>query len=153
MALSSWARVYDDAPLDRIVTAAARPSVSRIAARCLYSPSQLLATVPSAILLGRSFLRAPIETTEPWRTIAAEIAPGRTPTRVPLLVVQGEADTIVAPEVTARLVDTLCVRGETVTERLYPGIGHIETSHVAAPDVVRWIADRFAGTPASSTCD
>ena len=46
MALQSWERVYHDAHLDQIVTAAARPIVARIARNCLYTPSQILGSVP-----------------------------------------------------------------------------------------------------------
>jgi hypothetical protein len=36
--------------------------------------------------------------------------------------------------------------------RLYPGAGHVETSSLAVPDVVAWLADRVAGKPAATTC-
>jgi len=49
-------------------------------------------------------------------------------------------------------VDELCANGETVEALSYPGIGHVATSHEAAPDVVAWIADRFAGKPAPTSC-
>ena len=61
MALQSWASVYDDASLDQIVTPAARPAVEKIAERCLYDQTQILASVPSSLLLGFTFLSTP-----PW---------------------------------------------------------------------------------------
>ena len=48
--------------------------------------------------------------------------------------------------------DGLCARGHDVALRIYPDAGHIATSNVAASDVAAWIADRFAGKPAPSTC-
>jgi hypothetical protein len=65
---------------------------------------------------------------------------------------QGTADTIVTPDVTERLVRKLCDNGETVKLRLYPGVTHIEAGHDAAPDVLNWIGDRFAGQPAPTSC-
>ncbi len=153
MALQSWARVYDDADLGLIVTPAARPAISRIAANCLYDATQILASVPSSLLLGFTFITTPPWEVEPWKTILAQNTPGATPIRVPLIITQGSTDPIVAPDATAQLVATLCATDETVDYRVLPGIAHLEAGHVAAPDVAAWIADRFAGEPAPNTCN
>jgi hypothetical protein len=50
------------------------------------------------------------------------------------------------------LVKKLCTNGEKVDYRLYPGVAHVDAGFKAAPDVATWIADRFAGRPAPSTC-
>jgi dipeptidyl aminopeptidase/acylaminoacyl peptidase len=97
-------------------------------------------------------LHTPPWQAEPWKTIAAVNAPGQAPLKVPLLVVQGAADTIVAPAVTESLVHRLCQNGERVELRLYPGVGHVATGHDAAPAVTKWIADRFADKPAPTSC-
>lgn len=152
MGLQSWAKVYDDAGLDRIVTPVARPIVAKIARNCLYGTKQILASVPGALALGLTFLRTPPWESEPWKTIVAKNNPGNSPLNAPILIVQGTADAIVAPAVTERLAHKLCKNGERVELRLYPGVGHLETGHLAAPDVAKWIADRFAGKPAPTTC-
>jgi alpha-beta hydrolase superfamily lysophospholipase len=71
---------------------------------------------------------------------------------VPVLLVQGGADEIVAPTVTDHFADMLCANGEAVEYKLYDGIGHLDTGHAAVPDVVTWVADRFAGVTAPTTC-
>jgi uncharacterized membrane protein HdeD (DUF308 family) len=152
MALASWQQVYHDAELSRVVKPAARPAVAKIARHCLYGRNQVLGSVPSALVLGLTFLSAPVWETEPWHTIAEQNTPGAVPVDAPMLIVQGAADTIVDPAITKRYVDRLCASGVDVDLRLYPGIGHLETGHDAAPDVERWIADRFAGKPAPSAC-
>ena len=152
MALQSWAKVYDDASLDQIATRAARPLVGRIARSCLYTKRQILASVPGSLALNLTFLHTPPWETEPWKTIVQTNNPGATRTGAPLLIVQGDADPIVAPGVTARLVDKLCAEGETVELRILEGTAHLDAGHVAVPDVVHWIADRFAGKPAPTTC-
>jgi hypothetical protein len=70
-----------------------------------------------------------------------------------MLITQGDADPIIAPDVTAEFVERLCGNGEIVDYRVLPGVAHLEAGHVAAPQVVDWIADRFAGDPAPSACD
>jgi uncharacterized membrane protein HdeD (DUF308 family)/pimeloyl-ACP methyl ester carboxylesterase len=152
MALHSWAEVYDDADLNEVVAPAARPSVARIARHCLYSPREILASVPSALVLGLRFLSAPLWETEPWDRIAEENTPGQAETNAPILVVQGDDDHVVPSAVTSRLVDQLCADGETVVLRTYPGTPHLTTGNVAAPDVAAWIADRFEGKIAPTTC-
>jgi len=152
MGLQSWARVYHDAKLDQIVSPAARPIVARIARNCLYSQNQILGSLPGTLTLRLVFLHTPPWEAEPWKTIAEVNAPGHAPINAPLLVVQGAADTIVAPQTTEDLVRKLCQNGETVEFRLYPGVGHIATGHEAAPAVTAWIANRFAGKPAPTSC-
>ena len=151
MALQSWARVYHDAKLDQIATRAARPTIAKIASHCLYNQKQVLASVPGALLLGLTFLHSR-PGSQPWRTIADKNTPGNAPTAAPILIVQGTADTIVAPEVTERLLHKLCAKGETVELRLYPGVGHLATGHEAAPAVLQWINDRFAAKPPPTSC-
>jgi alpha-beta hydrolase superfamily lysophospholipase len=112
----------------------------------------LLASVPSALLLGFTFLHSPVWETEPWKTIAEENTPGASPIDAPVLVVQGGEDHIVDPQITERFVEQLCAKGETAALRLYPGVGHLNTGHDAAPDVAAWIVDRFAAEPAPTTC-
>ena len=152
MALQSWAEVYDDASLDQIATPVARPLIGRIAKNCLYTKRQILASVPGSLALNLTFLHTPPWETEPWATILENNNPGATRTNAPLLIIQGDADPIVAPDVTARLVDKLCAEGESVELRVLEGTAHLDAGHVAVPDVVQWIADRFAGKPAPTTC-
>jgi uncharacterized membrane protein HdeD (DUF308 family)/alpha-beta hydrolase superfamily lysophospholipase len=152
MALESWARVYHDATLDEIVTPAARPIVARIAQNCLYNQNQILGSLPGALALRLSFVRGPVWELQPWKTIAEQNTPGNAHTEAPILLVQGTADTIVTPEVTERLAQKLCKNGERVELRLYPGVAHLVTGHEAAPAVLKWITDRFAGKPPPTTC-
>ena len=151
MAMQSWSRLYD-AELGDIVTPAARPIVGRIAENCLYSKLELLASVPGALALELTFVSKPPWEADPWKTIAASNTPGQSPTGVPMLVTQGAADTIVDPSVTEAFVSHLCANGEHVEFHLMPGIGHLDGGPAATPKVVAWMADRFAGRPATFTC-
>jgi alpha-beta hydrolase superfamily lysophospholipase len=126
--------------------------VGRIAENCLYGTAQILASVPSALFLDIVFLSAPPWDVEPWNTIARDNTPGGSTIDVPVLLVQGGADEIVAPTVTDHFADMLCANGEAVEYKLYDGIGHLDTGHAAVPDVVTWVADRFAGVTAPTTC-
>jgi len=151
MALTSWAKVYG-ANLDQILTPAARPIVANIARNCLYNQSQILGSLPGSLALRLSFAHTPPWDVQPWKTIAETNTPGGAPTGAPILLVQGSADAIVPADITERLQRRLCRRGQTVKLRLYPGVPHLTTGHVAAPDVLAWINDRFAARPPPTSC-
>ncbi len=151
MALSSWESIYRDPNLDRILAPSARSSLDAIAGYCLYG-RQILAAVPSELLLGLTFAHTPRWRTEPWRTIAEQNTPGTAPIGVPILITQGGADKIVPAKITEGFVRALCARGETVELRVYPTVEDLEAGIVVAPDVAGWIAARFAGVPAPSSC-
>jgi acetyl esterase/lipase len=150
MVLKSWSQVYADASLEDIVTPAARPAIDKIAKYCLFK--QFLATVPSSLVLGLTFSANPPTDIEPWKTHFATNAPGGQRTGVPILITQGDLDLIIDPAVTAKLAQKLCANGEHLQLRSYPGIEHHDAGFKAAPDVAAWIADRFAGKPAPTTC-
>lgn len=151
MALSSWSKLYPGADLAKILTPAGRLAVADIARHCLYD-KQYLASVPAAATLSASSFTSLPWTVEPWQRIIAENTLGASPIGAPLLLAQGGADPIVASRFTAQLAHELCARGETVDLRIYPGVEHLEAGIVASPDVAAWIAQRFAGHPAPSSC-
>jgi uncharacterized membrane protein HdeD (DUF308 family)/alpha-beta hydrolase superfamily lysophospholipase len=151
MALSAWSKVYANAKLSQILTPAAIPTVEGIASACLYG-REALAAIPGAGLLGVSFFRHAPWHRQPWRRIAIENSPGAAPIGVPVLITQGGADPIVPARVTQRLARKLCAAGERVDLRIYPSLEHLEAGIVVVPDVATWIAGRFQGREAPTTC-
>lgn len=84
---------------------------------------------------------------------------GRNPVGGPLLLLQGEADSVIPETLTAQLTTDLCRSGTTLDYRTYPGLEHDtypgQTTGIddgAMPDILSWTAERFAGTPAPTTC-
>jgi alpha-beta hydrolase superfamily lysophospholipase len=70
----------------------------------------------------------------------------------PILITQGADDKLVRPAITKAYADELCRRGETASYRSYPGVDHFHAGPKTTPDVAAWIADRFAGARAPTTC-
>ena len=149
MALDSWARVYDEASLDQIVAPVARPLVGSIARNCLYNPADPL--------LGpcRARARPQVPPHHRGRPNHGRRSSRRTrleqPTGVPILITQGETDPIVPPRPPrrSRASSALSADGRP---RLLPDTAHLDAGQVAVPQVVEWIADRFAGKLAPTTC-
>ena len=151
MALDSWRQLYGAAALERALTPAAREAVTEIAGHCLYG-REAIEAIPASVVQELTLRHSPPWSHSPWRQIAAENTPGLAPIGVPILITQGGADEVVPPRTTARFVRRLCTQGERVQERVYPSVGHLEAGIVVAPDVAAWIAERFAGTTAPSSC-
>ena len=151
-AFFSWARVYPGVSLAQVVTPLARPIVSRIAQVCLNEQGGVISAGVIGSLLSVSYLRADPWNVEPWKRLLAENSPGHARIPAPLAVVQGEADALVRPPVTAAFVNRLCSEGETVEYRPLPGVSHLEIGPRSASFVAGWVAERFAGRAAPSTC-
>ena len=70
----------------------------------------------------------------------------------PLLVVQGSADATIPQALTDMWTKKACTLGDTVEYTIFPGATHTSVIAAARSDVLSWLADRVAGTPAPSTC-
>lgn len=152
MTLWSWSRVYS-APLAPVVTEEAVPVIDRLAGLCIERWFDVLSRRAPTDALRQSFLKVDdFADAEPWRALLAENTPGAPPADVPVFLAQGSADALVRPEVTAAYARTLCQSGEAVQVYGVEGVGHAFIARDAAPAAVAWIAGRFAGEAAPSSC-
>ncbi len=71
---------------------------------------------------------------------------------VPVLVVQGTADTNVTEAATNAVVKALCANGASLEYDIIPGADHRGSVAASLPDVQRWVAERRAGITPPSTC-
>jgi len=78
--------------------------------------------------------------------------PGRLLPRVPLLLVQGTDDRMVAPSMTEDVRAQLCMRGANVAFRSVSGATHDSVLKMSLPAALRWVEARFARVPAHSNC-
>lgn len=65
----------------------------------------------------------------------------------PLLIIQGGADEQIPVASTLLLAQHLCGVGQDLERWIYPGQSHAGVIAPSAPDMIRWMADRFAGQP------
>ncbi len=151
-ALQSWSRVYSRLRLSQLLSPEAQSQVSGMAGICVDELSTPHAEALIGSSLSGSYVRPSAWRTQPLASILSANTPRPLPRSVPLLVVQGEADQVVAPSLTASLVRSLCAAGDTVEYRTLPGVTHEYTGEESASQVAEWIAQRFAGQSAPSTC-
>lgn len=152
MTLWSWTRVFG-IPLDGIVAPAAMPTVDALAEECIESVYDMLQRRHSQGPLARQFLAVEdLTQVEPWRSLLLQNIPGTLPSDVPVMLSQGDADTLVRPAVTAAYKARLCAAGSKVRALGMPGVGHGFAGFDSASATVAWIADRMAGRPAPDDC-
>jgi pimeloyl-ACP methyl ester carboxylesterase len=152
MTLWSWSRVFG-APIGPVVAPAAMPTVDALAGECIESVFDVLHREHTGKSLAQTFLTVPdITRVEPWRTLMRDNTPGPLPPAVPVMLVQGDADTLVRPAVTAGYMSKRCAAGSKVKMLTMPGDGHGFVARDAAPQAVHWMAERFADQPAPDDC-
>ena len=153
MTLWSWSRVYG-APMSEVVTPAAVPVIDRLAGMCIERFFDVFRRRGPSRRLEQSFLSVNnLADREPWRSLLAENTPGPLPPEIPVFLAQGTADKLVIPSVTRNYAARLCKAGSRVTLDWLLGVGHAFSGRDSASAAVAWMADRFDGAAAPSTCD
>jgi pimeloyl-ACP methyl ester carboxylesterase len=152
MTLWSWSRVFG-APINSVVDPAALATIDKLANDCLESPVDIEPRAKAAKEREKRFLKVDnLTDLEPWRGLLAQNTIGTLPSSIPIFLLQGTADTTILPAVTDAYAARLCGAGSRVDLVAVPGVGHgmiaVKTSRTA----VSWIADRFGGARAPSTC-
>ena len=104
-------------------------------------------------------LVTPAYSTDPaFRQYLLVNSTGTRPLGGPVLLLQGQADTVVPVGVTDQIANQQCRLGTRLTYKTYPGLEHDTYPWVqgiddgAMPDILAWTADRFAGRPAAMSC-
>jgi acetyl esterase/lipase len=134
---AGWLTVEPDLDATTVLTAAGRQAVDDVEDDCTFDARDDV-VAPD----GREAFDA---------YLAANVA-GGTAVAAPVLVAHGDLDGLVPPAVAEALADRLCDQGASVDLRVYDGADHLSVFGQSAPDVLAWLADRFAGEPAPSTC-
>ncbi len=138
----------------RVLTAEAFKRLSVTRAGCLG-----VVTAAYSGLTGPTLVRPGYLTASHLAGYLVRNSTGRQPVAGPILLLQGDADVVIAKAATDEVAAGLCRTGATVDYRTYPGLGHDTVpgqvtgiDDGAMPDILSWVAGRFAGQPAPSTC-
>jgi pimeloyl-ACP methyl ester carboxylesterase len=150
-ALWSWSEIFG-APLTATVYPSTIPRIERVARDCVETEDEGYRVGLDSFAMGDSFLIPGALDEEPWRRLLVENRPGAEPIGAPVYVAQGTEDPIVRPSVTADFVRGLCDRGEVVRYEELSGAGHMRAARISASSAVQWMAARFEGRTAPSTC-
>lgn len=78
--------------------------------------------------------------------------PGRVVTPVPIMIVHGEEDDTIPVSNSRDLARRYCALGVNLTAKYYLGKGHLDVFGASLQDVVPYVRNRLAGTPAMPSC-
>ena len=87
-----------------------------------------------------------------WLKRIEQMALGNVSAQAPIAIYQGDDDPEIFPAATEAYVKKACASGTTISYSHYADTDHLRISERARPDFLSWIADRFAGKPAPSSC-
>ncbi|MDQ1546202.1 MAG: hypothetical protein QOH69_1106 [Actinomycetota bacterium] len=136
--------------LDTILTPAGVRATPIMAKLCLVTGHDELHSRAGKLLGG--YLAGDPATTQPWADLLQQNTPGQTPLTVPLLVAQGETDTLVRPTATSAFVTHECSIGTRVNFIRIPKTGHGLVALRAMPTVMQFFAQLSKGSTPSSVC-
>lgn len=152
LAFVAWSQLFPQAQLSRILELQAIPLAESIARRCVDNKTALYIDYPLAGLFQFGFLANSPTTTSPWKEILSTNSATGDSIQVPIIIVQGNKDTVVDAAITQKLVTSLCNQNKTITYTVLPGVGHIPAGVDSVPVVVPWVQARFEGIAATSNC-
>ena len=145
----SWPNASPGTPLQGVLSRAGLENYQRLADECV-KPAGLEGAARDQF--GQTFFAIDPTTQAQWSALAKSESVPPMSAAMPVFMAQGTADEVVLPGPNALLQDQWCAAGSTITVLWMGGIGHMAAATTAGPDVVPWIADRFAGRPAGRTC-
>lgn len=145
LVLSGFAARYDDVRVTDYLHPTATLMFQETNARCWSDPSMIVSLLGAAAIDRPIWSAAP--TSGPLADRLEENVP-RLPIPAPLLIAQGDADTLVLPEGQQAYVDSLHTAGQEVDYRTYEGKDHMGVVSAGSPlrdELMLWTAARFAG--------
>ena len=146
----SWPVIYPDLPLEGVITARGLANSQRLANECIrVAGLEGLARTD----LGQDYFVADPVMNAAWAKVGLKQTPSPLPADMPVFIAQSTADEVVLAWPNGVLQDSWCAAGSNLSMLWLGKISHQDTAIVAGPQVVSWIADRFAGRPAGRTCD
>lgn len=152
--LASFTEIYPDITHSGYVRPGAEVTVRELSKRCLSGPSMMVMLLNVVALADDPNLLTKDPTAG---AMGARLQQNIPPSDidVPLLLGQGEDDTLIEPEVQARFASRLCRAGVDVDFRRYPGLDHVplvEDGSPAMRDLFAWTSDLLAGEDVRVDC-
>jgi pimeloyl-ACP methyl ester carboxylesterase len=139
---------YPELKASDVVTKAGEEALAGAGVECVNHLAYVLSsnlTTPFETLIQPS-------TPADWQKRLDENTPGYVAPTAPVLIMQGTADTVVNPNGTSQYYERACGFGQPVEYTIYEGATHQTIPTDAKGQYTSWIADRFAGEPAPTTC-
>jgi acetyl esterase/lipase len=146
----AWPATYADLRPEQVMTPAALRTYRQVAELCV-----LVSGVEGILredLLGQRFFATDPTSVPAWSAALVANTVPLPPTGLPVYLAQGLADQVILPNTTALLEQRYCSAHVPLSAEWMGGVGHVKVATAAGPQVTAWLADRFAGSPAATSC-
>ena len=130
------------APLGQVLTPLGLKHVADLDKGCTGYLVQRLDNIPTTSLIKADPFSVPA-----WKKLLMANDPQNftAPSAAPLLIIQGGSDEQIPVVSTQILAKHMCNIGQDLERWIYPGQSHAGVIGPSTPDMIHWIADRFAG--------
>lgn len=148
MAITGFMTAYPELrPLLQRLSPLGRQALERIASQCTDEILGGLAGTRQAALGTSKVIGAPA-----FRARLAENSAGTVATRVPILLVAGEADDTIPIGNSRALLSAYCALGTPVEARFVAGAGHVDVLGAQIEGISTWSLDRLRGGKPTNSC-
>ena len=149
--LNAWHAKYG-APLSSLLDGTSQLLIDEVARNCVDDLGGKVDAAAAQKRLDRQFLKADPSAVAPWRDLMVQNSLFGLNASAPALIIQGGADDIVKPEVTALFVRGACRAGANVRYVVLKDKGHAGAMEAGHGQAVNWLSSRLAGEPARGNC-
>ena len=146
---ATWSKIYG-IPLSTFSNVSGRIFIRLLARQCVRVDPIFSASLVGLLVMSRQL---PTQLGKPWMKPLRDNSVAPTPLTMPLLIAQGTADPVVIASVTREFAAKSCRAGNVVLYLSIRGGGHTTIAQDSAQTTLSWIADRFSGKPAQTTCE
>ncbi len=133
--------------LDDVITTKAKALLPVVDTGCNSEVFRAFSADPLSTLLTPGGL-----STGAWAAAVAANEPGGMRINAPVLIVHGDRDEIIPIATSAKLRARMCAAKTRVQRRVFQGQDHSGAAVASIFDVNVWVAARFAGLPAATSC-
>lgn len=133
-----------------ILTSLGQKTYKKISNQCIQQSA--VAGMLRHALSQKFFTENPVNNPN-WKAMAQAQSAPYLAANQPLLVVESKQDNVVLPDTTALYIQQACGAGSNLQSLWIDKGNHIQIPKLTSPQVIPWIAARFAGTPNTSSCN
>ena len=145
----SWPLAYPGLPLEDVITDNALGQYQRLANECVMNAA--IEGLARAQVGQRFFAESP-GTNPQWAAVIKAETPGPLPADMPMMLMQGTADTVVLPWPNADLQTDWCKAGSHISSEWLGNVNHMTVAVNSGPNAVAWMAQVFNGETPESSC-
>ena len=143
---------YPDLGLETYLNDRGRQLITQSQQLCLVSLGGIGTFLGVAYTRLNDYVTTDPRETAIWQRRLGENRLGANVPKMPVLQYHGEQDMLVAFPQAQALRSTYCQKGATLTWKTFPNVNHVSGIAVGQDVAVTFLADRFAGVPATSNC-